>query len=112
MRHYMHHLLTFSLAIAFAVSGLTWTAQTQTATPFIVDDLLDVKNTSAVDLSEDGRWLAATVASLRDRIGIDNYRFGDPTYTPPSQMDVLIIDTQTSKSQKLFPDKRQARAMK
>src|SRR5262245_39066085 len=112
MRHYIHHLLTFSLAIAFALSGLTWSAQTQTTTPFNVDDLLDVKNTSAVDLSEDGRWLAATVASLRDRIGIDNSRFGDPTYLSPSLTEVLIIDTQSSKSQKLIPDKRQARAMK
>ncbi|HYP25642.1 MAG TPA: prolyl oligopeptidase family serine peptidase [Blastocatellia bacterium] len=79
---------------------------------FTVDDLLDVVNVSAAGLSDDGRWLAAVSGSLRDRIGIDNYRFGDPTYIAPSLVDVWIIDTETAKSQKLFPEKRQVRGLK
>jgi hypothetical protein len=69
---------------------------------FTVDDLLDVVNVSVADLSDDGRWLAVTVGSLRDRIGIDNHRFGDPTYIAPNAVDIWIIDTQSAKSQKLF----------
>ena len=87
-------------------------AQAPVATPFTVDDMLDVATLRAVDLSKDGRWLAATSATLRDRIGIDNSRFGDPTYTAPSLTDVLIIDTQNTRIQKLFPDKRQVRGLK
>jgi len=81
------------------------------STAFTVDDLLDVVNLSFADLSDDGRWLAATTGSFRDRIGIDNHRFGDPTYIAPNAIDVWIIDTQTAKTQKLFPEKRQVRGM-
>src|SRR5262249_37901943 len=79
---------------------------------FAVDDLLDVTNVNIADVSDDGRWVAATAASLRDRIGIDNSRFGDPTYFAPSNTDVLIIDTQAGKTQNLFTEKRQVRQLK
>ena len=69
---------------------------------FTVNDLLDVANINVADLSDDGRWIAATTGSLRDRIGIDNRRFGDPTYVAPSLVDVLVIDTQTAKAQRLL----------
>jgi dipeptidyl aminopeptidase/acylaminoacyl peptidase len=86
------------------------TAQNQQA--FTADDVLDVTNVSIADISDDGRWVAATAASLRDRIGIDNSRFGDPTYFAPSNVDVLVIDAQTGKTQKLFSGKRQVRQLK
>ncbi|HEX4951029.1 MAG TPA: prolyl oligopeptidase family serine peptidase [Blastocatellia bacterium] len=99
----------FSLFVLILISA-ELVAQSQS--PFTVDDLLEVKNVALADVSDDGRWVAATVSGLRDRIGIDNYRFGDPTYIAPSRAEVLVIDTQTAKAQKLFPDKRQVRAMK
>ncbi len=106
-------LTALALSVSFAISGLITSAQNQTSTAaFTVDDLLDVKNVALADLSADGRWIAATTGSLRDRIGVDNYRFGDPTYAAPSLAEVLIIDTQTARAQKLFPDKRQVRAMR
>jgi hypothetical protein len=77
------------------------------ATNFTVDDMLDVATVSIAALSDDGQWLAAASGSLRDRIGIDNHRFGDPTYIAPAKIDVLIVDTRSGKSQKLFPDRRQ-----
>ena len=86
------------------------TAQNQQA--FTVDDLLDVTNISLADMSEDGRWLVVTSTTLRDRIGIDNSRFGDPTYFAPANVSVTIIDTQTGNSQKLFAEKRSVRQMK
>ena len=83
----------------------------QSAVPaaFTVDDMLDVVNLSIGDLSRDGRLLAASATTLRDRIGIDNSRYGDPTYVAPQLSQVYVIETQTGKTQQLFPEKRQVR---
>ena len=74
--------------------------------------VLDVAAVNAGDLSADGKWLAATTASLRDRIGIDNSRFQDPSYVAPFVADVLVIETATGRSQKIFAEKRQVRGFK
>lgn len=106
-------IATFAIALALAVASLPLTVSAQSAkAAFTVDDLLDVANINIADLSDDGRWLAATSGSLRDRIGIDNHRFGDPTYVAPSLVDVWIIDTQTAKAKKLFQSKRQVRGLR
>ena len=78
---------------------------------FTVDDLLAYANVNIAALSDDGRWLAATSGTLRDRIGIDNARFGDPSYIPPAKADVWIVDTQSGQSQKLFADRKQVRGL-
>ena len=78
---------------------------------FGVDDMLDVRTVNIGALSDDGRWLAATSGSLRDRIGIDNHRFGDPTYIAPNHQDLLVIDTQSGASRKVFTDRRQVTAL-
>ena len=72
--------------------------QSASGTPFTVEDLLEVRSLNDGELSDDGRWLAIQTASLRDRIGIDNYRFGDPTYISPTRAEVLIIDTQAGRA--------------
>jgi dipeptidyl aminopeptidase/acylaminoacyl peptidase len=111
MRYSITRSFMFAWIAALAlILPFVSTAQNQQA--FTVDDLLDVTNISIADVSDDGRWVAATAASLRDRIGVDNYRFGDPSYVAPTSADVLIIDTQTGKSQKLFAEKRQVRQLK
>jgi dipeptidyl aminopeptidase/acylaminoacyl peptidase len=79
---------------------------------FTVDDMLHVANASIADISGNGRFVALTVATLEDRIGIDNHRFGDPTYIAPSRMDLLVIDTQTGDSRKVFPERTQVRGAK
>lgn len=100
--------LSALLLALFAFAGSAQTTQSN----FTVDDLLDVANVSLADLSDDGRWCAVTSGTLRDRIGVDNYRFGDPTYIAPAKAEVWVIDTQSAKAQKLFPDKQQVRALK
>ncbi|HZM91141.1 MAG TPA: prolyl oligopeptidase family serine peptidase [Blastocatellia bacterium] len=106
-------IASLAITVVLALTSVSLPATAQTASPlFTVDDMLDVANVNVADLSDDGRWLAVTSGSLRDRIGIDNRRFGDPTYIAPSLVDVWIIDTQTSKSQKLFQNKRQVRGLK
>ncbi len=98
------------LAALVSIPPAVSTAQIQSA--FTTDDLLDVTNVSVADVSADGRWIASLTSSLRDRIGIDNSRFGDPTYFAPSTDDVLVIDAQTGATQKLFREKRQVRQIK
>ncbi|HSQ18743.1 MAG TPA: hypothetical protein VLR92_00080, partial [Blastocatellia bacterium] len=115
MRYSKNRCRTASLVIALvlAVTSLPLHLSAQSAgSAFTVDDLLDVANVTIADLSDDGRWMAATSGTLRDRIGIDNHRFGDPTYIAPSLVDVWFIDTQTSKPQKLFQSKQQVRGLK
>ena len=102
-------LLILCLLLSLAASKASAGPDTST---FTVDDLLDVVNINIASLSDDGRWLAAASGSLRDRIGIDNRRFGDPTYIAPSVVDVWVIDTASAKSQKLFPGRRQVRGLK
>lgn len=89
-------------------------APTALAAPgaFTVDDRLHVVNASIGDVSADGRWVAVTVSRLEDRIGIDHHRFGDPTYIVPVRMDLLVFDTQTGASQKVFSERTQVRGRK
>jgi dipeptidyl aminopeptidase/acylaminoacyl peptidase len=79
---------------------------------FTVDDLLHVANATIADVSADGRWAALIVSSLDDRIGVDNHRYGDPTYIAPHKMDVLVVDTQSGATTKLFPSRTQVKALK
>ncbi len=81
----------------------------QATTRFTVDDVLTVRNAAVGDVSPDGRWAVITLSSLRDRLGVDNSRFGDPTYTSPGVAEITVVDTRSGESRKLFPDKRQAR---
>lgn len=81
------------------------------AAGFGVADLLDVRTVNIGALSDDGRWLAATAGSLRDRIGIDNHRFADPTYIAPNRQDLLVLDTQSGTSRTIFSDRRQVTAL-
>lgn len=79
---------------------------------FTVDDMLDVVNLRIADLSDDGRWLALAAATQRDRIGIDNYRFGDPTYIAPSLADIWIVDLQTAEKRRLLAARSQVQSLK
>ncbi len=106
--HWLIAVLVTLCALPLFYAG----AQQPAENAFTVDDALDVANLNITDLSDDGRWLAATSSTLRDRIGIDNSRFGDPTYVAPAVSEVWVIDTQTAKTQKLFPDKRQVRGLR
>ncbi|HWC75833.1 MAG TPA: hypothetical protein VG778_00130, partial [Blastocatellia bacterium] len=111
-------VLSSMLALTLLVGSIPVVALAHTSpstdSRFAVSDLFDIVNVNVGDLSADGRWLAATATSLRDRIGVDNYRFGDPTYVAPSLSEVLVIDTQTASTQKIFSGsaKRQVRGLR
>ena len=71
-----------------------------------IRDLLDIATVSVADLSVDGRWLAASVATRRDALGADFTRDGDQTYLRASVARLLIIDTRTGAQRQVFPAKR------
>jgi dipeptidyl aminopeptidase/acylaminoacyl peptidase len=76
---------------------------------YTLQDVLDSPTSSAGALSPDGRWLVVTTSALRDRIGTDNYRFGDPTYIAPGVALLSVVDTRTGDARRIFSDKRQTR---
>jgi len=76
---------------------------------FTAEDGLEIVTYNALDLTSDGRWLAATSASRRDGLGIDYRRDGDPTYIRPLASRVWVIDTQSGAARAIFPDKRNVR---
>jgi dipeptidyl aminopeptidase/acylaminoacyl peptidase len=78
---------------------------------FTMNDVFDLRSVSVADVSDDGRLVVVTSASLRDRIGTDNHRFADPTYVAPGVADVMLIDARTGAARQLFPQKRQVRGM-
>ncbi len=109
MKHSMYCRIIFLIAVVLTLATFSLQVTAQNAnSKFTVDDLLDVVNMNVADLSDDGQWLVAPSGTLRDRIGYDNHRVGDPTYLTPVVLDVWIIETQTGKKQKLFQAKRQA----
>jgi dipeptidyl aminopeptidase/acylaminoacyl peptidase len=109
------------LLIAAAVAVAPLPAQTPSpaapapvtsAVTFGVDEALDVVSYQIQDLSDDGRWLAATSGIRRDQIGVDyNRQFGDPTYVAPAALRLWVIDTRTGESRAVFPDKRNVRGI-
>jgi dipeptidyl aminopeptidase/acylaminoacyl peptidase len=82
----------------------------QEATPFTTEDALDVAQLSVEAITPDGRFVAATEWTSRDRKNVDHMRFGDPTYVSPAFATVLIIDSETGERTVLFETRVQTRA--
>lgn len=74
---------------------------------FTADDALAVQTLSMEDLSPDGRLAAVTIRTHRDRLDVDHFRFGDPTYVTPSLELLQVIDTGTGEVTPLFDDRVQ-----
>jgi dipeptidyl aminopeptidase/acylaminoacyl peptidase len=101
----MRHLLA---AIATTLV-LAAPAAAQTLTPFTAEDMLDVTTLAILDLSEDGRRVAATTRRLRDNATTDHRRFGDPSYVAPASLELLVVDTTTGAIDRPFADRRNVR---
>jgi len=59
------------------------------------------------DVTDDARWIAATISTAQSRMNTDHFRFGDPTYVGPSLVEVLVIDAETGSEHLLFDDRVQ-----
>ena len=99
--------LVVAFLCAFAVAASS--AAQQQGRAFTTEDALDVRGVRIADVTEDGRWVAATVQTRRDRSNVDHYRFGDPTYVSPSLGELLVIDTRSGESRSLFGKHEQLR---
>ena len=90
-----------TLAVVVAVCAVSQpAAQTQTA--FTAEDMLKVATASILDLAEDGSRIAVAIRKLEDNATTDHRRFGDPTYVAPSMVDLLVFDTRTGASDRVF----------
>jgi dipeptidyl aminopeptidase/acylaminoacyl peptidase len=54
---------------------------------------LDVRSARIAAMTEDGRRIAVTVQTRRDRTDVDHQRYGDPTYLSPASTRLMVIDT-------------------
>jgi len=78
------------LVLLVLIAPVAFTVEAQTPR-FTIDDMLGIVTTSVLDLSPDGRWLAVTVTTHRDRLGQDYS--GDPTYLSRTGGALRVIDT-------------------
>jgi dipeptidyl aminopeptidase/acylaminoacyl peptidase len=98
--------------LALVVSPLAAHAQQRPGRAFTLDDALQVRTSRIDDVSKDGRWIALTVRLRRDGLGVNNARFGDPTYVAPSLAEFQLIDATTGKTQPILPGKVDVRGAK
>jgi hypothetical protein len=92
-----------SSALVLALVTLTLAQAAAQQTRFTVDDLLDLANPNVADVTADGKFAVVTSAALRDRLGVNNSRYGDPSYIAPSVADVWVVETATGKRRSFSP---------
>ena len=77
--------------------------------PLTASDLLDVGNATVADLSDDGKWLALTINTRRDNLGVDASRDGDPSYLRVAPALLHAVDTRTLARTPVFSAARPVR---
>lgn len=85
-------------------------AAAQNPAAFTSEDALNVRNAGVQDITSDGRFIAATLWTHRDRLNVDHMRFGDPTYISPSLAELVIIDAEDGERRSLFDEPVQVRS--
>ncbi len=74
-------------------------------TPFTSQDALNVKRFSYVAMTDDGLWVAGGIRSQMDRMDVDHFRFGDPSYIAPYTQELILINSQTGEKRSVTPAK-------
>jgi dipeptidyl aminopeptidase/acylaminoacyl peptidase len=67
----------------------------QSLTPVTAEDMQRVAAIQVLDVSDDGRRVAAAVRRPIDNDVVDYRRFGDPTYLTPGRIALQVFDTRT-----------------
>ena len=75
-----------------------------------IKDLLDINTVTVADLSADGKWLAITVSSRRDGLGVEAARDNDPTYLRATPVRLLVVDTKSLAQRAVFNTKKAVRS--
>ncbi len=96
------------LTLSFATCAITAVAHAQS--PLTASDLLDVANASVADLSHDGNWIALTVSTRRDNLGVDASRDGDPSYLRVAPVMLFSVNARTLERTPVFPAARAVRS--
>ncbi|MBC8089345.1 MAG: S9 family peptidase [Phycisphaerae bacterium] len=81
-------------------------------TNFVAEDALGIVSYTIGDLTDDGRYIAATSSVRRDAFGQDYRRDGDPTYVRGAPTRVFLIDTKSGQSTPIFAEPKSVRAMR
>ena len=95
----------FAAALAALANPLLASPQ-QAFTPEIA---LDVRTPGIAAVTHDGRRVAVTVRTRRDRTDVDHQRYGDPTYISPVSTRLMVIDTRTGDRTWVHEDPAQLR---
>jgi dipeptidyl aminopeptidase/acylaminoacyl peptidase len=85
-------------ALVLFVTVCTPHAQAPTAAPaaaFTAEDILKVTTLSVLDVTDDGRRVAASARRAFDNAETDHRRYGDPTYVAPTVARLMVIDAET-----------------
>ena len=85
--------------------------------PFTTEDYFNVTSLSgisrrmpAADLTKDGEWYVCVKTKPGDRLPQNHYRYGDPTYIAPYQVDMILINTKSGEQKELL-SKKQVRSL-
>jgi dipeptidyl aminopeptidase/acylaminoacyl peptidase len=103
-------LAGFSLVLGLVIASPGSRFAAQSAAPFTAEDMQRVATVNVLDLSEDGRLVAAAIRRPIDNPETDHGRFGDPTYLTPARASVVVYETRTGRSWTPFKDLVEARA--
>jgi len=97
--------------LVLLLTVLPYRATGQTKRAFTPEDALQVRNISIQDVTDNGRWIAATVQRRADRFNVDHQRFGDPTYISPSLREILVIDSNNGNQYRLTDQPEQVSSL-
>ncbi len=89
---------------AVPVLALVSVAHAQGPSAFTAEDMSRVASVTVLDVSEDGRRVAAIVRRPLDNETDDHRRYGDPTYLAPAQVTLQIIDTRSGAKDQPFKE--------
>ena len=99
MRRQVRSVIPLCAVVAFLAR-----LDAQSPTPFTAEDMQRVAAIQVLDVSDDGRRVAAAVRRQADNDVVDYRRFGDPTYLAPGRVAVQIFDTRTGAMDAPFKD--------
>ena len=86
--------ILFVILLAGILSQLHQPALAQERKPFTPDQMLEVENTNIAGITDNGRFVAVVTSSRRDRLGIDHFKFADPTYVQQSTSRLYVLNTE------------------
>ena len=89
---------------AVPVLALVSVTHAQGPSAFTAEDMSRVASVTVLDVSEDGRRVAAVVRRPVDNETVDHRRYGDPTYLAPAQVTLQVIDTRSGAKDQPFKE--------